>query len=326
MEKTIQDKLRIRSSNTLHAFNPYTDSGHIIGLIWKYQPDPVYPDHCTKELGSVDMRTYQDRLLERLGQKHVVTERNVVSISSSYGGEYVDVKLTHRNKIPEIINTCLEIGLCIKLQTNLQTFYRPQDSPFSLEKSEHLSLIGMNKTFDKYPDLLESKAWLWGDVRLWITNEGKDFARKIRSKFPECIAEADSDNYLLPSELDNPLLDFPMAPIPLDNQGQNKRPMSYEIPIKPEEVKVERKEDIEGIKNDEKKEVENVLEHERENKRKADEEEDETLCIICMEHKRNVAFDCGHVLICTGCDPQITSCPICRKPIITRLRLYINTT
>lgn len=322
MEKSLQDKLRIRSSNTLHGLNSFTTDGHIIGLIWKYQPDPGYPSHCTKELSSADMITYQDRLLERLAQKNAVHERHVVSISTCYGGEHVDVKLTHRNKIPEIITTCLEIGLCIKLQTNLQTFYRPHDGPYSLEKSEHLSLIGMNKTFDKYPECLESKAWLWGDVRLWITNEGKEFARKIRRKFPECIAEADSDNYLLPSELDNPLLDFPMVPVHLDNQGHNKRPMSYEIPLKSVEVKVEQKEEI---KNDEKKEIENVLEHERDIKRKIEEEEDETLCIICMEHKRNVAFDCGHVLLCTGCDHQIKSCPICRKSIITRIKLYIST-
>lgn len=48
---------------------------------------------------------------------------------------------------------------------------------------------------------------------------------------------------------------------------------------------------------------------------------DEQVCPICLTNSRNLAFGCGH-LTCEDCGASISSCPLCRQPITTRLRLY----
>lgn len=48
---------------------------------------------------------------------------------------------------------------------------------------------------------------------------------------------------------------------------------------------------------------------------------DEQVCPICLTNSRNMAFGCGH-LTCEDCGASISSCPLCRQPITTRLRLY----
>ena len=49
----------------------------------------------------------------------------------------------------------------------------------------------------------------------------------------------------------------------------------------------------------------------------------DNLCPICLDNERNIAFDCGH-LICNNCNlDSIVICPICRKDINIRLRIYL---
>ncbi|XP_010270329.1 PREDICTED: E3 ubiquitin-protein ligase RGLG1 [Nelumbo nucifera] len=47
----------------------------------------------------------------------------------------------------------------------------------------------------------------------------------------------------------------------------------------------------------------------------------EQVCPICLTNPKNMAFGCGH-LTCKDCGASLSSCPICRQPITTRLRLY----
>uniref|UniRef100_A0A5B6ZCT3 Putative E3 ubiquitin-protein ligase RGLG1 n=1 Tax=Davidia involucrata TaxID=16924 RepID=A0A5B6ZCT3_DAVIN len=47
----------------------------------------------------------------------------------------------------------------------------------------------------------------------------------------------------------------------------------------------------------------------------------EQVCPICLTNPKDMAFGCGH-LTCKDCAATISSCPLCRKPITTRLRLY----
>ncbi|KAI4364334.1 hypothetical protein MLD38_020442 [Melastoma candidum] len=47
----------------------------------------------------------------------------------------------------------------------------------------------------------------------------------------------------------------------------------------------------------------------------------ELLCPICLTNPRDMAFGCGH-LTCKECGPTLSSCPLCRKPITTRIRLF----
>lgn len=45
------------------------------------------------------------------------------------------------------------------------------------------------------------------------------------------------------------------------------------------------------------------------------------LCPVCLSKPRDMAFGCGHQT-CAECGPQVEHCPICRRPIDTRVKLY----
>uniref|UniRef100_A0A1D1YC12 E3 ubiquitin-protein ligase RGLG1 n=2 Tax=Anthurium amnicola TaxID=1678845 RepID=A0A1D1YC12_9ARAE len=47
----------------------------------------------------------------------------------------------------------------------------------------------------------------------------------------------------------------------------------------------------------------------------------EQVCPICLTNPKDMAFGCGH-LTCKDCGATLSSCPLCRAPITTRLRLY----
>ncbi|CAN1153648.1 E3 ubiquitin-protein ligase RGLG1 [Linum perenne] len=45
------------------------------------------------------------------------------------------------------------------------------------------------------------------------------------------------------------------------------------------------------------------------------------LCPICLSNTKDMAFGCGHQTCCE-CGENLDSCPICRSPISTRIKLY----
>ncbi|TVU51617.1 hypothetical protein EJB05_03057 [Eragrostis curvula] len=45
------------------------------------------------------------------------------------------------------------------------------------------------------------------------------------------------------------------------------------------------------------------------------------MCPVCLSKPRDMAFGCGHQT-CSECGPQVEDCPICRRPIDTRVKLY----
>ncbi|XP_010060865.2 E3 ubiquitin-protein ligase RGLG4 [Eucalyptus grandis] len=45
------------------------------------------------------------------------------------------------------------------------------------------------------------------------------------------------------------------------------------------------------------------------------------VCPVCLTNPKNMAFGCGH-MACGECEERLSSCPICRQPITSRLRLY----
>ncbi|CAG0899894.1 unnamed protein product [Darwinula stevensoni] len=56
---------------------------------------------------------------------------------------------------------------------------------------------------------------------------------------------------------------------------------------------------------------------------KADEGDDGNLCKLCLEDELNCAFvDCGHMVACLPCAQKVRNCPICRKVITSRIRIY----
>ncbi|KAK7358802.1 hypothetical protein VNO77_00741 [Canavalia gladiata] len=47
----------------------------------------------------------------------------------------------------------------------------------------------------------------------------------------------------------------------------------------------------------------------------------ESVCPICLTNPKDMAFGCGHTT-CKECGVTLSSCPMCRQQITTRLRLY----
>ncbi|KAK9950145.1 hypothetical protein M0R45_005647 [Rubus argutus] len=47
----------------------------------------------------------------------------------------------------------------------------------------------------------------------------------------------------------------------------------------------------------------------------------EPVCPICLTNPKDMAFGCGHTT-CKDCGISLSSCPLCREPISSRLRLY----
>ncbi|PKI34162.1 E3 ubiquitin-protein ligase RGLG3 isoform X2 [Punica granatum] len=47
----------------------------------------------------------------------------------------------------------------------------------------------------------------------------------------------------------------------------------------------------------------------------------EPVCPICLTNPKDMAFGCGH-MTCKECGASLSSCPLCREPIKTRIRLY----
>lgn len=52
-------------------------------------------------------------------------------------------------------------------------------------------------------------------------------------------------------------------------------------------------------------------------------QEAERLCRICWDEPAEAAFyDCGHVVACLTCAREVQSCPVCRKRVLSAMKLY----
>lgn len=50
-----------------------------------------------------------------------------------------------------------------------------------------------------------------------------------------------------------------------------------------------------------------------------------TECVICLVRDREVVFfPCGHVCTCSTCSKLVQECPLCRRKIQERLRVYLS--
>lgn len=49
--------------------------------------------------------------------------------------------------------------------------------------------------------------------------------------------------------------------------------------------------------------------------------EEAKLCPVCIEHRKDTVFQCGHQA-CNTCAGLLTECPMCRAPIELRIKVY----
>ncbi|GME22898.1 Peptidase C19 ubiquitin carboxyl-terminal hydrolase 2 [Neofusicoccum parvum] len=54
-------------------------------------------------------------------------------------------------------------------------------------------------------------------------------------------------------------------------------------------------------------------------------QEVERLCRICWEESADAAFyDCGHVVACLGCARRVDTCPVCRRRVLSAMKLFFG--
>jgi hypothetical protein len=52
-------------------------------------------------------------------------------------------------------------------------------------------------------------------------------------------------------------------------------------------------------------------------------EDDRGVCRVCYENALEVAFlGCGHVVACESCADRVMDCPVCRRAVAGRVRLW----
>lgn len=59
-------------------------------------------------------------------------------------------------------------------------------------------------------------------------------------------------------------------------------------------------------------------------KREISKVERDTECVVCCTERRSVAFGCGHLCVCVNCADDVRDCPMCRKPVTARTRLFLS--
>ena len=108
-------------------------------------------------------------------------------------------------------------------------------------------------------------------------------------------------------------LSFPYLPkINFVNPEENKNEKMEIKEEKREEFKKENKEELK-----EKNKVEDKEE-------KDDENEDNMKCSICLDNNKCMLFlPCKHVSCCEKCAENLDSCPLCRNPIQSKIKIYL---
>jgi hypothetical protein len=56
--------------------------------------------------------------------------------------------------------------------------------------------------------------------------------------------------------------------------------------------------------------------------RDMDQRSDMKNCVVCLENDKNCFIDCGHLCLCLNCSYNFDKCPICRKMITMRKKVY----
>lgn len=68
----------------------------------------------------------------------------------------------------------------------------------------------------------------------------------------------------------------------------------------------------------------NITQLQRQLEEEKQKQHDSTLCTLCWERSKCVAFrPCGHVCSCETCSRKVSQCPLCRAPIQQRVRVFL---
>jgi len=53
--------------------------------------------------------------------------------------------------------------------------------------------------------------------------------------------------------------------------------------------------------------------------------EERSTCVVCLERPADTALlECGHLCCCTQCGEPLTTCPVCRRSIVRKVRIFLS--
>lgn len=221
--------LKIRFTNTLHGFNTLTDDHSLIlGLArWMHTEHNSYLGYPIEKQPSDESMTTRIRSVLKLSPNQY---KKFSFMSSSYGGEYIQIPAAIRHKAGVLIDMVRRLGFGISLQSRIGCWLEPfrkgmEFIPFSIALAEQCAIqefekILKNKTMNsnQYLEILiKPKAWYLGEDRLWSTVEGKTFAQTIQKMFPKEVKLNKPIGLIPISNFDEVEYDYPLSPPEIDH-------------------------------------------------------------------------------------------------------------
>jgi hypothetical protein len=298
--------LYVRSLNTLHGFNCFTDGDELIlGVLRGSYKDPVD-----------GWSSVHSELLSVLGNPNEF--KGYKFISGSYGGDCLSLPLSLRHRAGAVIDTVRKLGYGVKLQTRLPMFYSAeswQTVPFSKENTEKLAVVEFQqaKTFGQkvMHVAYEPYASLWHDERLWCTQEGKQTALEIAKLLPNAVEKNRTPIFLRDNLLDpsKPTADYDFPTLFADHKQRIDVTSTTDLPCAAKtSVQVAPPGSV-----DDKRMAMFKVDSER---------EDMAKCVVCLDRDADTCvLPCMHRVVCVECSrklantPDAKHCVQCRIPI-----------
>lgn len=310
--------LELRYYNTLHGFQQPSKENIAICFIHRYCAEaPEYERFS--ELQHSDWPKHIATIKEKDPQIEFC-------IDDFIGHVYLKTDRGHRSQIPRIINACIAAGYALKLLTRLETRFVPDGKsnlPYSIENSERLAIRHIEEQlaqFSYLPNALnilisDGRKELLADERLWKTDEGKCFARKLLAKITDQeLIKRIKMKVLIPDHPDVDLeLDFPLKTLPeqVEQEDTNERRRKMPAAVVASPTRNE-KEEEHKVKQEEKK--------------KEEEEHEPRECLVCCERIADtLVLPCNDCVVCKKCSEGLrktndnATCLRCRRPIHTVL-------
>ena len=256
-------------------------------------------------------RNLDDNELQSLQQ---LSGSTTVDCDDWIGHEYLQIHWNEYNKINSILTSLLQLSISFKTNTKLEAYFNAtKDKQYTPELEEIIAIKRMRED-PFYMQNLNNNNIIkdaFFDNWNWKTPEGKRFCEEIREKtYKQHQSINDKENYYNWSIFQNY---DPNTLLSLDNNDNNDNNEPPKKKIKLEEKKEEKKE-VKEVEEEIKKVI--VIKDNEKN------EEDDNLCLICMENVANtMVMPCEHVVVCKQCSDKLkntndkNTCVKCRRPI-----------
>ena len=234
-----------------------------------------------------------------------------VILNHLIGNEYVAVHWRDTNRIFDVLNVLLQMGIKFSLFAKNKPSVYLEDYPLNREKIDKIMMreidnVIMWRGYNKVKSVFGSRIF---DPWNWQTKEGKDYCAKITSDVNFSLTDAEKRNYTkwpIMMNMDvNTLLDLPLSGPVISSDPVE--PSASSDPVEP------------SVSSDP---VEPSTPSEENNSSKKRKSIDETICVVCLEAVADtMVLPCEHCVVCKNCSVALRStsnahtCVYCRAVI-----------